>query len=136
MFNKINQVFNFSQQALNLYAQRQEILASNIANADTPGYKSRDINFQKELIKILQNRDTQNRKIFLNKTSPNHLNAKYNNLISLQIKPVISNEIKPDGNTVNMDRERIEFVNNSLKYQSSLAFIKNEIKNITRVLQG
>ncbi|CAL4326396.1 flagellar basal body rod protein FlgB [Buchnera aphidicola] len=136
MFNNINKVFNFGQQALNLYAQRQEILASNIANADTPGYQSKDMNFEKELNKILKNRDIKNKYIILKKTSPNHLNARYNNIISLEIKPVINNEIKPDGNSVNMDRERIEFVNNSLKYQSSLTFIKNEIKNMKHVIQG
>ncbi|AHG60050.1 flagellar basal body rod protein FlgB [Buchnera aphidicola] len=133
MFNQINQVFDFNQKALNIYVKRQEILASNIANADTPGYKAVDINFKDELNKTLNKKDT---KIILKKTSPNHLNGKNNHISLLKIIPVISNNIKPDGNTVNMDRERIEFVNNSLKYVSTLAFIKNEIKNIIHVLQG
>ena len=54
MFSKINQIFDFHQKSLNLYAKRQEILASNIANADTPGYKSVDINYTNELNKIIK----------------------------------------------------------------------------------
>lgn len=73
MFNKINKIFDFSQNALNLYAKRQEILSSNIANADTPGYKSIDINFKNELNKTLQRK---NKNILLNKTSLHHLSAK------------------------------------------------------------
>ncbi|WP_044056409.1 flagellar basal body rod protein FlgB [Buchnera aphidicola] len=133
MFNKINQIFNFHQQALNLCSQRQEILSANIANADTPGYKSIDFNFKNELNKTLyKNKKT----IFLKKTSPNHFNEKHKNLFLLKTIPVLTNQIKQDGNTVNMDRERIEFLNNSIKYQSSLVFIKNEIKNMMYVLKG
>ncbi|MCU4136894.1 flagellar basal body rod protein FlgB [Buchnera aphidicola (Sitobion miscanthi)] len=136
MFNKIDQIFNFNQQALNLYAKRQEILSANIANADTPGYKSIDFNFKDELSKMLYNKNAKNTGVFLKKTSPYHLNATNKNVFLLKTLPVITNQMKQDGNTVNMDRERIEFVNNSLKYQSSLVFMQNEIRNIIRVLKG
>jgi len=133
MFDKINQIFDFNQQALNLYAKRQEILSANIANADTPGYKAVDINFKNEMNKIIKKKNTH---IFLKKTSPYHLNSKFENLILLKTIPITTNQVKQDGNTVNMDRERIEFINNSLKYQASLVFIKNEIKNMTNVIKG
>jgi len=133
MFDKINEIFDFNQKALNLYAKRQEILSANIANADTPGYKAIDINFKNEMNKII---NKKNKHIFLKKTSPHHLNSKYENLYLLKTIPVITNQVKQDGNTVNMDRERIEFINNSLKYQASLVFIKNEIKNMMHVIKG
>lgn len=136
MFDKINQMFYFSQQALNLYAKRQEILSANIANADTPGYKSIDINFKNELSKIIYQKNEKNTSICLNKTSPYHLNPKDNYSFLLKTTPVITGQIKQDGNTVNMDRERIEFINNSLKYQSTLVFMKNEIRNMMHVLKG
>ncbi|ANZ22543.1 flagellar biosynthesis protein FlgB [Buchnera aphidicola (Diuraphis noxia)] len=134
MFNKIHQIFDFNQKSLNLYAKRQEILASNIANSDTPGYKSVDINFFNEFNKIKNYSKHTN--IALSKTSPNHLNAKKDNFFSPHILSILTNQIKPDGNTVDMDRERIEFLNNSLKYESNLAFMKNDIKNIMYILQG
>ncbi|QCI17731.1 flagellar basal body rod protein FlgB [Buchnera aphidicola (Acyrthosiphon lactucae)] len=136
MFDKINEIFDFNQKALNLYAKRQEILSANIANADTPGYKSIDINFKNELTKMLDKKNVKNSNILLKKTSPYHLNAKSKNLFLLKTIPITTNQIKQDGNTVNMDRERIEFINNSLKYQSSLVFMKNEIKNMMYVLKG
>ncbi|QCI23871.1 flagellar basal body rod protein FlgB [Buchnera aphidicola (Macrosiphoniella sanborni)] len=136
MFNKINQIFDFSQKALNLSAKRQEILSSNIANADTPGYQAIDINFKHELKKML-NKNIYNN-ISLKKTSPNHLDTADKNIFLLKKiqVPVLTNTIKKDNNTVNMDRERIEFINNSLKYESSLTFLKNEIKNILYVIKG
>ncbi|QCI22781.1 flagellar basal body rod protein FlgB [Buchnera aphidicola] len=136
MFDKINQIFDFNQKALSLYSKRQEILSANIANSDTPGYKSIDINFKNELKKMLNKKNVKNTSIFLKKTSPYHLDAKNKNVFLLKTIPVITHQMKEDGNTVNMDRERIEFINNSLKYQSSLVFMKNEIKNMMHVLKG
>lgn len=137
MFNKINDIFNFSQKALNLSAKRQEILSSNIANVDTPGYQARDIDFKNELKKMLKE-NTCNKLISLNKTSPYHLNARYENIVLLETKTISTsnNMMKKDNNTVNMDRERIAFVDNSLKYESSLTFLKNEIKNMMHVITG
>ncbi|QCI22199.1 flagellar basal body rod protein FlgB [Buchnera aphidicola] len=135
MFSKINEMFDFHQKLLNIYSKRQEILASNISNADTPGYKSVDINFNDEFRKIIKN-DFNKENITLRKTSPNHLNGNNKNISSPKIISMMTDQEKPDGNTVNMDRERIEFLNNSLKYQSDLSFIKHEIKNIVRIIQG
>jgi len=135
MFENINKMFNFHQKSLNIYALRQEVLASNIANVDTPGYTAVDINFKNELTKILNQNKTKS-EIILKKTSFNHLDKKIYNSPVLKLIPVQSNSIQKNCNTVDMNRERVEFINNSLKYQASLVFIKNEIKNIMYVLQG
>ncbi len=55
MLDKLDAALRFGTEALNLRAQRQEILASNIANADTPGYQARDIDFASQLSKVMQN---------------------------------------------------------------------------------
>lgn len=54
MLDKLDAALRFQQEALNLRAQRQEVLAANIANADTPGYQARDIDFASELKKVMQ----------------------------------------------------------------------------------
>ncbi|MBZ2279980.1 flagellar basal body rod protein FlgB, partial [Buchnera aphidicola] len=69
MFDKINTFFDFNKTALNLYSKRQEILASNIANADTPGYHSMDIDFLYELKKNMKTSNVQKTQIDLKKTS-------------------------------------------------------------------
>ncbi|QCI18874.1 flagellar basal body rod protein FlgB [Buchnera aphidicola] len=137
MFEKINTMFNLNQNLLNLYAKREEILSSNIANSETPNYKSMDINFKDTFKKILKN-NINFSKITLQRTSANHLlpKIKKNNMSLFTIQPIKTHTIKVDGNTVDMDRERIEFIKNTLKYEENLIFIKNEIKNIMHVLKG
>ncbi|CAL4323360.1 Flagellar basal body rod protein FlgB [Buchnera aphidicola (Protaphis terricola)] len=136
MFNKINKMFNLHQNLLNLYSKRQEVLSSNIANSETPKYKAMDIKFKDIFKKILKKNNSHFSKIFLQKTSKNHLTPKEKNFFQLKVKPVNTNIIKENGNTVDMNRERIEFLKNTLKYEENLVFIKNEIKNIIRVIKG
>lgn len=138
MFEKINNMFNLNKNLLNLYAKREEILSSNIANSETPNYKAMDINFKDAFKKILNKDNTHSFAITLKTTSKNHLtqNSKKNNISLFSIIPVKTKNIKIDGNTVDMNRERIEFTKNTLKYEENLIFIKNEIKNLMHVLKG
>lgn len=136
MFNQINKLFDFNQSLLNIFSKKQEIISSNIANADTPNYKSVDINFKNEINKILKKRKEKIHKITLKKTSPDHLDSKINNKLELKIEPINTKKINSNGNTVDMNRERIEFIKNSLKYEEQIIYLKNEIKNMMRVLKG
>ncbi|CAL4323409.1 flagellar basal body rod protein FlgB [Buchnera aphidicola] len=133
MFSKINKMLDFNKKILNLYAKRQEILSSNIANSDTPNYKSRDINFKDEINKIIKKNHSM---INLKKTSLHHLSPKKDDYSILQLNFIKDTKVKSNGNTVNMNRERIEFIKNMLKYEENIVFIKNEIKNIMHVLKG
>ncbi|MGL4277114.1 MAG: flagellar basal body rod protein FlgB, partial [Morganella morganii] len=60
MLDKLNATFAFQQQALSLRETRQTILASNIANADTPGYQARDIDFSRQLKQAMNNGTVKN----------------------------------------------------------------------------
>ncbi|CAL4322064.1 Flagellar basal body rod protein FlgB [Buchnera aphidicola (Thelaxes suberi)] len=129
----IEKELNFLQQKLNLRSLQEELIASNIANVNTPGYKARRIDFKHELKKIINNNIKFNKP--LNTIKP----KKYCNLKNIHdlIKPDIyfSNQNKNQiGNTVNMDEERINFVKNSLKYQEEIAILNKKIKNIQLVL--
>ncbi|QFQ32162.1 flagellar basal body rod protein FlgB [Buchnera aphidicola] len=138
MFEKINNMFNLNQNLLNLYATRSEILSSNIANSETPKYQAMDINFKDAFEKILKEKKNHSLKITLKKTSEKHLTQKLKrNSVSLfSVKPIKTKNIKINGNTVDMNRERVEFLKNTLKYEENLTFIKNEIRNIMHVLKG
>ncbi|QCI16579.1 flagellar basal body rod protein FlgB [Buchnera aphidicola (Aphis craccivora)] len=138
MFEKINNMFNLNEKLLNLYAKREEILSSNIANSETPNYKAMDINFKDTFKKLLNKNHFNSFKITLQRTSKNHLTPKLkkNDISLFSIEPVKTKNIKIDGNTVDMNRERIEFIKNTLKYEENIIFIKNEIKNIIHVLKG
>lgn len=75
MLDKLNAALQFQQEALNLRAQRQEILSANIANADTPGYQARDIDFASQLQKVMEQGRASGSGMSLALTSDRHIPA-------------------------------------------------------------
>jgi flagellar basal-body rod protein FlgB len=136
MLDKLDAALQFGTEALNLRAQRQEILASNIANADTPGYQARDIDFASELNRALEKGRAQGSGLQLAVTSARHIPAQTATPPSLDLLYRIPDQPAMDGNTVDMDRERTQFADNSLKYQTDLTLISSQIKGMMSVLQG
>ncbi|WJV52181.1 flagellar basal body rod protein FlgB [Prodigiosinella aquatilis] len=135
MLDKLGTYLQFQQEALNLRAQRQEILAANIANADTPGYQARDIDFASQLNKVLEQGRASGTSIALSLTSVRHIPAQSVQPPELDLLYRVPDQPALDGNTVDMDRERTNFADNSLKYQASLTLISGQIKGMMSVLQ-
>ncbi|MDT3249874.1 flagellar basal body rod protein FlgB [Serratia sp. root2] len=135
MIDKLDAALRFGQEALNLRAQRQEILAANIANADTPGYQARDIDFAGQLNKVLAQGRASGSGIALNMTSARHIPAQNMQPPQLDLLFRVPDQPSMDGNTVDMDRERTHFADNSLKYQTDLTLINGQIKGMMSVLQ-
>lgn len=134
MTGRIDDALQFHQTALSLRAARQELLASNIANADTPNYKAKDIDFASALQGALSGSTA---KIPLTGTSPRHLGGTTGE--SVMGAPVMyRNVLQPsaDGNTVDMDVERAQFADNALRYEASVKFISDEVKDVLTALQG
>lgn len=136
MLDKLDAALRFNTEALNLRAQRQEILASNIANADTPGYQARDIDFASQLNKVMEQGRSQGAGMSLAVTSARHIPAESLQPASMDLMYRIPDQPSMDGNTVDMDRERTQFADNSLKYQTDLTLISSQIKGMMSVLQG
>ncbi|MFS2224025.1 flagellar basal body rod protein FlgB [Pantoea sp. B65] len=136
MLDKLDAALNFGTEALNLRAQRQEILASNIANADTPGYQARDIDFSSELKRAVEQGRAQGSGLSLALTSARHIPVSNAQAPALDLMYRIPDQPAMDGNTVDMDRERTQFADNSLKYQTDLTLISSQIKGMLSVLQG
>ncbi|MFZ3003719.1 MAG: flagellar basal body protein [Undibacterium umbellatum] len=99
------------ERALALRAYRQQLLASNIANADTPGYKAVDIDIQEA--------------IRTGKTIDN-----------VQIKYVMPSQGNVDGNTVEMDREMAKFTENALMYQYQVDRVRSHYKDMEELLKN
>ncbi|MHA7846404.1 flagellar basal body rod protein FlgB [Serratia sp. D1N4] len=134
MLDKLDAALRFGQEALNLRAERQEILAANIANADTPGYQARDIDFASQLSQAMAQGRASG--IALNLTSAQHIPAQNVQPSSLALLFRVPDQPALDGNTVDMDRERTHFADNSLKYQTDLTLMSGQIKGMMSVLQG
>lgn len=132
MFNKINTLFQFNQNMLNLTAYRQKVISSNIANADVPNYHPLDIDFKDTINNTIQKK----KQLTLLKTSMNHLSS--NNINQSEFEIISKNSIKPrsNKNTIDINQERTEFIENALKYQSQISFFNNEIKNIMNAIRG
>jgi len=134
MSSRIDQLFQFQQTALNLRAVRQELIASNIANADTPNYKAKDIDFASALQGALSG---NGQKLQVAVTSSQHLAGATGE--SVMGAPVqYRNPLQPsaDGNTVDLDVEHAQFADNALRYEASVTFVSNEAKNVLAALQG
>ncbi|OCG67001.1 MULTISPECIES: flagellar basal body rod protein FlgB [unclassified Gilliamella] len=134
MFDKLDNWVNFHQQALNIREMRQNILAANIANSDTPNYQARDIDFNAELSKAINNQSNIN-PVGLNITSNHHIQVKAPITLNQNVLYRIPYQASADGNTVEMDQERTAFIDNSIHYQSNLTFLGEQFKNVMSVLQ-
>lgn len=134
MFDKLDNELRFQQQALSLMSRRQDILASNIANADTPGYQARDIDFSKQLKNAMSQEAPHHGSLALSLTSGKHIPAVAPKTDDRQLLYRIPDQPSADGNTVDMDRERVNFADNNVKYQSSLTILSTQIKNMMSVI--
>jgi len=134
MIDRIGEDLGFFQTAINLRQQRQEVLAANIANADTPNYKARDFDFSSALQDVMTERmrlaDTK-----LTLTSPRHIPGAAASGDSAEL--LYRQPLQPslDGNTVDMDVERVQFADNTMRYQSDLTIISQRIKTMLAALQ-
>jgi flagellar basal-body rod protein FlgB len=135
MIDKLNDALFFQQQALHLRQRRQEVLASNIANADTPNYKARDFDFAQVLRQQTQGVG-QRGGLSLSRTAPAHLEGEYRPAQldgALKYRTALQPSI--DGNTVDMDRERAHFADNALRYQASLSLLNNSLQSLRNAMQ-
>ena len=153
MLNRLTDALDFQAQALALRSERQRLIASNIANADTPGYVARDMNFAQAL------RDASGARGATGASGvngagagsalparpaasqaggqPGHIplgapaGGSYSNL--LYASPSQTNL---DRNTVDMDRERASFADNTVKYEATLRFISSNVRTTLSAITG
>ncbi|MDM0122624.1 flagellar basal body rod protein FlgB [Variovorax arabinosiphilus] len=132
--DKLDAALNFNREALNLRAQRQEVLASNIAHADTPNYKARDIDFSSRLTEAVE-RGRASQSMSMSVTSSRHIRAEAQAMPDQNLLYRVPHQSSIDGNTVEMDVERINFADNALRYESNLTVIGAKIKTLLSAVQ-
>ena len=133
MSSRLDEAMRFHQTALNTRAYRQQVIASNIANADTPNYKARDVDFREALKGAMAGKSGN---LALNATSAGHLAAAGASPLEANLKFRNDQQGAVDGNTVNMDVERSAFAENAVQYQASVTFINGLITGMQRAIQG
>lgn len=133
MVSKIDNALSFQQQALGLRAFRQQILAGNIANSDTPNYKARDYDFSTVLKAAVGGLGGGH--LPLAKTASLHLPGS-TDAIPARLMYRVPVQASADGNTVDMDVERAQFSENAVQYEAGLRFITGQIKTLMVAIQG
>lgn len=138
MIGKLDDALRFNETALSLRGQRQQLLASNIANADTPNYKARDIDFTKALKTAMAGNSPA---APLAATAAAHITIVQGDAAAAAAAggPLLYRSTAQgnvDGNTVDMDVERNQFADNAIRYEASLTAISSQIKGLLTVIQG
>lgn len=132
--NALDAALGFQERAIKLASQREQLLASNIANADTPHYRARDLDFAQALAQA-QGLANGQRPLGLRTSTEGHLQgARSADQVEPMDRPGL--QVAADGNTVDMDQERTEFARNSVNYQVALTFLNGQIKSLLTAVQG
>ena len=139
MFANLTSGLEFQSNALILRAERQRVIASNIANADTPGFGARELDFKEAMKNAIGagmgpgmrqpqgSAMTHSRHMPLGGVSAGGTPAL---AYAVQTQPSV------DGNSVDLDRERANFVDNSVRYEATLRFINGSAKTLLSAIQG
>ena len=159
MLDQLSDTLNFQATALSLRSERQHVIASNIANADTPGYVGRDFNFAQALRQATQAQASgtpgststaalagnlgalSTHSLAMATTQSGHLgagglpaNAGGDPSTDMAYTPVVETSL--DNNSVDMDRERANFADNTLRYEAALRFINGQVHTLTTAING
>ena len=134
MIDKLDAAFRFHREALHLRAQRQEVLAANIAHADTPNYKARDFDFGARLSEAVE-RGRAASSVSMATTSSRHLAGQAQATAGDDLLYRVPHQSSLDGNTVEMDVERVAFADNALRYESNLTLINAKSKSLLSAVQ-
>lgn len=133
----LDKAFGIHQQALNVHSRRAEVLAGNLANAETPGFKARDIDFKDALQQVNGAKGSAS----LVTTNARHMNSagtmngRIDDVLG-EMKYRTATQPSVDGNTVDPLREKSAFMENALMYQTSLKFLSDKMKHIKNALKG
>jgi flagellar basal-body rod protein FlgB len=133
MLSRLDNEIGFMEQGLKLRAQRQQVLAANIANADTPNYKAQDFDFKSAMQSAMSGAIPASQMLA---TDPRHFGASSGaggSSPTVTTKPL---QNSADGNTVDMSVEQTKFTENALQYETLVSMINGTFKNITSVMQG
>jgi flagellar basal-body rod protein FlgB len=133
MIDRLTDSLNFQTQALSLRSERQRLIASNIANADTPGYVARDMNFAQALREATGASAVAGR---MNTTASGHMQPAAGARADVNLRYAAPSQTNLDSNTVDMDRERASFADNSVKYEATLRFINGSVRTMLDAIKG
>lgn len=144
MLNRLTDSLNFQTEALKLRSERQRLIASNIANADTPGYVARDFDFASALKNATGQASVgpagmSAPRLNMSAANPGHLQRNgqlAGSGTSTELAYTPTTQANLDNNTVDMDRERANFADNTVRYEATLRFINSSMRTLNTAITG
>lgn len=128
----MDQQFGLYSQSLKVHGKRNELIADNLANADTPGYQAKDIDFKAVLSGVQDSRSTLN----MQRTNQRHIQP-MNQMADLEhVKYRMPTHPALDGNTVDTQLEKTAFAENAVRYQVTLGFMNSRITGLINAFKG
>ncbi|MFN3239169.1 MAG: flagellar basal body rod protein FlgB [Pseudomonadales bacterium] len=115
--------------ALEYRARRSEVIANNLVNADTPGFKARDMKFAD----VLANAESS--QVKLRTTRAGHMNGRLESLNS-ELKYRTPLQPSLDGNTVDPELEETNFMRNAIEFQTSFTFLSSKFRGLSNAIRG
>lgn len=133
-----DRIFGIHDDALLLQERNLKLRAENIANADTPGYKAREMSFDRAMESALQTKSTvsQGSSGRLLTNDPRQIGGVASSSSSVQEGYSIPDQPALDGNTVDLDKERVGYTQDAVGYQTTLSFLNSRISGIKSALKG
>lgn len=132
MASFLSNIFGIHETSLSLRAHRAQVLADNLANADTPNYKARDVDFSK----VLRHTETRMEPSRLQATHVRHLSAPASlSVAGAELQYRVPMQPSLDGNTVNAELEQARFMDNALRYQASLRFVNGRVEGLLSAMR-
>jgi len=143
MLKQMTDALNFNATALNLRSERQRLIASNIANADTPGYTARDFNFS-DALRQATGRTSRGgtgipgTSLAMATSRSGHmgLNGQPAGAARPDLNYASPAQTNLDNNSVDMDRERASFADNTVRYEATLRFINGQVRTLNTAITG
>jgi flagellar basal-body rod protein FlgB len=131
--NRLTQALDFQATALTLRAERQRVIASNIANADTPGFVAKEMDFAGALRAATGSLPAAQR---MQTTRDGHIPAASGEAGAPDLRFATAAQTNLDSNSVDMDRERASFADNSVKYEATLRFINGSVRTMLDAMRS
>jgi flagellar basal-body rod protein FlgB len=121
--------------ALKLQSKRMEVIADNLANSDTPGYKARDIDFRAAMANAGGAGESSS-PVKLATTNPGHLGTDPTTEANASLKYRVPLAPALDGNTVDAQQEQAAFADNTVRYQATLTFLSSRFRSLVTAITG
>ncbi|WP_150913825.1 flagellar basal body rod protein FlgB [Marinobacter halotolerans] len=129
----LDSAMGIHEQALNARVKRAEVLANNLANADTPGFKARDIDFSS----MVDQAKHAMGGVGMEKTHARHMDTSSGSTgMPSELLYRVPHQPSVDGNTVDAQQEQARFMRNAMDYQASFEFLNGKINGLKKAISG